>query len=316
MRDQAFNEQMLYQYLLGQVTEEESAQIEQRFLGDAEYYQQLLIVEDELRCAYAKGSLPAADREQFEKRFLMFPDERHRVRLAEAMIGELSRTSVVGASQSGTLPQSTNSRLAELLAIFTFRGMAMRLAAGTAIVVILMSLGWFVLERTRRPQQPSGLQVQKTQQPIEQPLPTDRSGEQHGKESNARSQLPEKRAAPLQESPRTVIVSLSLMPGRTRGGAETKRLTVESKATVVRLLLNIESSGVTKYRASILNADGKRVWTLDGLQATRVQNSSVVILTIPARRLAEDDYEINLEGLNATGQFDHVGDYYFTLLKK
>src|SRR6185436_21422 len=105
----------------GQVTEEESAHIEQRFLGDAEYYEQLLIVEDELRCAYAKGSLPAADREQFEKRFLMFPDERHRVRLAEAMIGELSRTSVVGTSQSGTVPQSTNSRLAELLAIFTFR---------------------------------------------------------------------------------------------------------------------------------------------------------------------------------------------------
>ena len=75
MSDQSSDDRLLFRYLLGQVSDEEQAQVEERFISDQEYYSQLLLIEDELRCVYAKGSLPPPDREQFEKRFLIFPDE-------------------------------------------------------------------------------------------------------------------------------------------------------------------------------------------------------------------------------------------------
>jgi hypothetical protein len=41
-----------------------------------------------------------------------------------------------------------------------------------------------------------------------------------------------------------------------------------------------------------------------------------LIIRIPAQLLAEDDYQIKLNGLTETGQSERAGDYYFTVLKK
>ena len=89
MKDEMDIESVLVRYLLGQLSEEEQQQIEQRAFDDDEFYRQLLEVEDDLRCAYAQGALPAGQKGLFEKRFLIFADERKKVALAQDMIAEL-----------------------------------------------------------------------------------------------------------------------------------------------------------------------------------------------------------------------------------
>ena len=86
MKDEIDNEGVLVRYLLGQLSEEEQQQIEHRAFDDNEFYRQVLEVEDDLRCAYAQGTLPLAQKELFEKRFLIFADERKRLTIARDMM--------------------------------------------------------------------------------------------------------------------------------------------------------------------------------------------------------------------------------------
>ncbi|HUE83412.1 MAG TPA: hypothetical protein VMM84_14960, partial [Pyrinomonadaceae bacterium] len=81
----------------------------------------------------------------------------------------------------------------------------------------------------------------------------------------------------------------------------------------VRLLLRLgEKSTHHSYRAVILNSEGTQVLSRGGLRAS----NQLVIVGIPGRLLAEDDYEINLTGLSESGDFERVGDYYFTVLRQ
>ena len=68
------------EYLLGKSTSEDSALVEERLLGDDEFYQQLLVVEDELVDQYLAGLLPDSEREQFETYFLATPERREKLR--------------------------------------------------------------------------------------------------------------------------------------------------------------------------------------------------------------------------------------------
>src|SRR6185503_19950791 len=94
MEDLMDNDGILVQYLLGELPEEQQQQIEQRAFADDEFYRRITEVEVDLRCAYAQGTLTLAQKKLFEKRFLIFADERKRVALARDMIAELRQASV------------------------------------------------------------------------------------------------------------------------------------------------------------------------------------------------------------------------------
>jgi hypothetical protein len=329
MNDQLTSDHTLFRYLLDQLSEDERAVVEERFLSDGEYYEQLLVVEDELRFAYAKGSLPAAEREQFEKRFLIFPDERKKVELAKAMIGELSTMTV----EKPTIPlrarEEERSRWASLRALFGFRHPAMGFALATATMVILATLVWMAFETSRLRSKVSQLQSSQTkrEQELEQQSAESRARvEQLHKELEEERQnrtLLEQELAARREQPslgeqvRTAIISLILAPGQIRGGGETRQLTIEQDSAQARLLLNLgEKNLYRSYQAVIRNSEGEPVWSRAGLRASLSRGAQFVVLTIPTRQLAEDDYEINLKGLTESGEAERIGDYYFTVLKK
>jgi anti-sigma factor RsiW len=58
------------QYLLGQLTEEEQAELEGAYLADDVLFEELAAAENDLRDAYARGELSTPDREAFEQRLL------------------------------------------------------------------------------------------------------------------------------------------------------------------------------------------------------------------------------------------------------
>ena len=60
-------EYLLIRYLLGESTEEERTQVEQRFLVDNDYFEQLLAMEEMLVDQYARGNLSAARQKSFKR---------------------------------------------------------------------------------------------------------------------------------------------------------------------------------------------------------------------------------------------------------
>ncbi|MCI0485606.1 MAG: hypothetical protein L0229_03295 [Blastocatellia bacterium] len=328
MGGKAYNDDLLVRYLLGQLSEEEQSQVEERFINDGEYYERLLIIEDELRCAYAKGALPPAERELFKNRFLIFPDERKKVELAGAMISELSTIALEEAAEPLRAHGEKRNWRERLQAIFDFRSAGMRLAMAAAALVILAAFAWMAIETSRLRNRVAELEASQKarEQEIAQQSDEGRSrleqlGRELEEERNRRALL-EQELAQMREPPSAggdaglSIVSLILAPGRIRGGGETKRLTIRQDLSQVRLLLNIgERSAYRSYQALILNSEGAQVWSREALRANKGQGAQFVALRIPARLLAEDDYEINLKGLTQTGELERVGDYYFTVLR-
>lgn len=60
-------EYLLIRYLLGESTEDERTQIEQRFLSDNDYFEQLLALEEMLVDQYARGNLSTAQQKSFKR---------------------------------------------------------------------------------------------------------------------------------------------------------------------------------------------------------------------------------------------------------
>src|SRR5262245_35689229 len=94
------NEKPLIRYLMGDLPEEQQLQVEGKFLGDDQHYEQLLALENELFYDYAQGKLSPGEREQFEKRFLASEQNRRRARIASALAHRMSEAAPVEPAET------------------------------------------------------------------------------------------------------------------------------------------------------------------------------------------------------------------------
>jgi hypothetical protein len=85
------DDQIVRRYLLGDVTEEQRARIEERCFTDHEFFEQTLAAEEQLIDDYLRNALGPAKRRRFEEHFLASPRRRARVEFAAAVMEKLSR---------------------------------------------------------------------------------------------------------------------------------------------------------------------------------------------------------------------------------
>src|SRR5215207_4236036 len=71
---QSGNGVSIRRYLLGELSEQQREQVEQRLLSDDDLYQQLLLAEDDLIDEYISGELSDQERSKFSARFLRVPE--------------------------------------------------------------------------------------------------------------------------------------------------------------------------------------------------------------------------------------------------
>lgn len=327
MTEKTANEDTLIRYLLGQLSEEEQQQIERRAFDNDEFYRRLLEVEDDLRCAYAQGTLPLEQKELFEKRFLIFADERKRVALARDMIAELPQASVGNARSEASI-QAGRRTDRGLLSWFFGSGSPVPLyALASAALVVVAGLSWLIFETAQLRNEINRLNAERAA--AEQQL-DDRIAEERARIEQADKQLEEERDRRAQleqelaileeqadkQSARPAVIGLLLAPGRIRGAGETRRLVLQPGVEQVRLRLELTGDISSSYRAVVVNSEGNEIWTRTALRARRGGARPVISFSIPSRILGEDDYELKLTGLDDTGQSERVDSYYFTVLTK
>ena len=80
-------QESLRQYLLGSLPPEEIAALEERLLTDDVFYDELLMVEDELIDQYLSGEQSATERQSFEAHFAVAPERKQKVRFALLELG-------------------------------------------------------------------------------------------------------------------------------------------------------------------------------------------------------------------------------------
>src|SRR5262249_45164312 len=76
----------LIQYLLGELSSPERDAIEDRYLTDEAFHEELLVCEGELIDAYVRGELSFEQRGHFERWFLRSPGRQEQLKFAKALV--------------------------------------------------------------------------------------------------------------------------------------------------------------------------------------------------------------------------------------
>src|SRR5438477_10094479 len=86
MKNKTDDEELMIKYLLGDLSEDDQLQVEERFLRDPAYLEQLQALEAELNDDYARGELTEREQKQFAQRSSASPEWRRRVEFARALM--------------------------------------------------------------------------------------------------------------------------------------------------------------------------------------------------------------------------------------
>lgn len=86
MSEEAHENAKIRKYLLGNIqVEEERQKIEERLMLDDDYFEEVLIEEEELIQDYVDDHLTADERQRFEKHFLISEERRQKINFARAL---------------------------------------------------------------------------------------------------------------------------------------------------------------------------------------------------------------------------------------
>jgi CHAT domain-containing protein len=129
-------------YLLGRLKPERpSQQIEERILIEQDFYEELLVIEDEVIDEYLSNELSTDEREAFEQYFLKTPERIRKLRFARAF-----SKYVADASQTNSTPAPVRHRLSDI-----FRRLfasPTRVAAVALVLICFSVLAWWVFVRS------------------------------------------------------------------------------------------------------------------------------------------------------------------------
>lgn len=279
------------QYLLGKLPEQEAVEFEEQCFADDALFEEMSALENDLIDSFVRGELPEAERRQFEKGYLVTPARRANVQFSRALAGHLSATT----------PASTQP------ALFSLQTWPERITWAAIAVVLFVGVSWMMVANRRLHREIDSMRAQQA--------------EFRRQEKQLRLQIAkldaqmQQSGADQQVAPE--IISLVLTPGLNRGDAAAKKLVIPSPAPLVRIDLYIEQDDYRSYRASVQNAEGRRIWETKDLKShAGPQGGKTVTLEISSSIFQSGDYLIKLDGKQANGPFEEVEDYRFQVVKR
>jgi hypothetical protein len=330
MREEAFSEDLIVRYLLGDLPEEAQVEIEDRAFQDQQYLQSMVAVENDLIDEYARGELSDSERRRFEQRFLASEERRRKVEFARALA---SVTSELPSLKKESLAPRARAPLSWTGALAAFlRGLnpAARFALAAAALLILIGGPWLFIESQRLRSELAREQQsrEQEQQALQQQLAEERARSEEAAarlerdEQRERSQEPARQMEPSPEESTTrtappAVVSLALSPGISRGGGARPKLLLPQATGRARLQIGIEPEDqYSRFSVELRAQGGQRVWAEDNLRARDVRGGRTVVLYLPGNILRDGQYELTLKGVTGEGAVEEIGYYYFDVLKK
>ena len=290
-------------YLLGELSEQEQAALEERYFSDPNVFDEMLQVESELVDAYARGQLSIELRERFEQSYLKHPARRKRVEFARAL------TSRIEENERSTTREQTVRSPQRLWTTIVGRRPALRFAMALVIVLIALASVWVFVNRRQRIQaqrenqkQPEQTAQQPTVTPVEK---------QQDKERVA--QIPPSPNSNINSAPS--IVSLALSVGSVRGAGATPTLIIPPDTIQAQILLNLKDDSYPRYRVSLQKIGGSEIFTQTNIRPRSTKAGARFVFTIPARQFTSGDYTLILEGVTPAGEVDSLDKSLFRVEK-
>lgn len=307
-------EQIATRYLLGELSEQEQAALEESYYRDANVFNEVLRVESELVDAYARGQLSTEMRDRFERSYLQHPARRNRVEFARALTTKIDERSL--PAQQRELRVSWMQRL---LAVFGGQGRALRFATALIILAVALAGVWIFINNRRRQQREAALieaqrEIQQRreqertlpQQPTETPQPEQRA-----------AQTPIETSQPSPSSaPQTVTLALTVGAVRGANGGATQTLIIPHETTQAELLLDLKDDSYTRYRVSLQKVGGGEIFTQTNIRPRSTKAGARFLFKVPAKQLTNGEYALTLGGITPEGDVDDLSKSLFRVEKR
>ena len=322
------------QYLIGDLSEQEQEQIEKRLISQDDYFEELLIAEEELADDFVGGRLPEAEREKFSRHFLSVPELKQEVMFAKAL--RLHATEYARQAAHASQAERRPPLFASLAAFLRQPAFGFSLAAALLLAVCVAA--WMAAQNKRLRAQVEQLQVRPTATPAPTPqaelleqlasergrseqLAAQLSREQEQRAEAERKLEEAKRQQPgsgLEQATGSALVALfTLSPSMVRGsGAALKRVSMPPGNGRVLVRLDLGADNYSTYKAALRTVEGRELLSVSNLRALSEGDGKVVALILPAQRLAPgNDYQITLSGKPLAGGFEEIGTYNFRVVR-
>jgi anti-sigma factor RsiW len=321
------DDNVLTGYLLGELSEAEQTRVEEQLFFDNESYERLQALKAEMTDQYVRETLAPKRREVFARRFLTTEAGREDALFARALDGVLRAENTTRAPAASE--QSRVSWWQSLLAFFS-PSSGWKMAMAASLTILFIGSAWLLVERQRLIER---LETANRERDVAQSearkgalLETElsrlnsenkeldeklrqTSKDLDGTRQNLDRILRQSRAA----SAVGAVLSLILVPGAGRGNERVEELIVNPRARTVQLQLLLEP-GVTgsRYRAEVRIKGGPLIYRQDRLRSRRTADGNAVLVNIPADRLKDGRYEVDLHGAKP----DVLSDYEFDIIRR
>lgn len=331
--NEPFDEGFIVRYLLGDLSEQEQVEVENRAFSDADYLQNILAVEADLIDEYARGGLYQDERRQFETRFLASSERRQKVDFAKAL-ARVTGESVATETIRRPAPAVTAKWRHSFIALVRGASPAVRFSFAAASVVFVIGIALLVAQTVKLRGEIAQLQAerqeqQRNRQTLEQQFADERarnqelaSGFQREQQQRERNEelireLEHRRDESEDKPSQPTVLSFVLLPGVSRSGGALEQLTVPRAARLVEFQIGIERGDEYKsFGVELLTEGGQHLWSQKDLSPRSRRAGRVVVLNLPARLLGAGKYELSLKGVTDERKTEDVGFYYFEVLKK
>ncbi len=291
-------------YLLGKLTAEEEAGLEELYFADPELVAEVWAVFADLTEQYLGGEMSETERSQFESRLHrspamreMFENEKALFSFAPAALAEADRTetSLAGASSP---PRSR---------WFGWRRNRPFQFAALAAASVLFAAGFWLV-----------WQLRKTPPANSDQAAVDRKDDAANQSTPQPSPLPSPppRATTARNNQATnAAFFLSAQSFRSgRSGAAAPVLTIPKQAQTVRLELELMNSDAARYSATLQSESNETIRKWEKLSPQRSPTLDKIALRLPAALLAESSYVLKIS--SGAGSETFTQQYRFAVQRR
>lgn len=326
MSGQKYNNETIYEYLLGSLPAAEIERFDELSFSDEEFAASLSSAENELVDAYVQGELAGRTLENFNSHYLASPLRRRKVEMARAFQtyaeSSVRRAAESSANQAAQAKPTAHGFFSGIKLFNNPFSMWQWGLAAMALALVFLG-GWWIFNQRPAPQQNNAKeQVDDSKKEeaatINQgnaPLPKENAQEPVGQESIAVETPTPSRTQKPSTPPQTTIASFVLTPPL-RDGGRIQNLSIPAGTGEVMMQLQLESDDYATYSVSLVNQAGVNLWQSGRLRATGKDEKKTLKLRLPAKLLKSEIYSLAVSGISAGGTAEIIGNYPFRSILK
>jgi hypothetical protein len=322
------------QYLLGTLSEDERARLEESYLSDDDAFEEMETTETELVDAYVRDELSPSERALLKTRLLTSPKLLEKAKFARTLEKSLTRRSnqaVISSLQPATAVSTDRSKPFWKRIFSRFFSVPPRTfgVALASCAVLLLAFGalllvqWLRLRDQAQQLAAARAAIEEQKRSFGQESSSDRArAEQLSAELDKERAQVEKLHADLrakeqqresgEQSRSSTIVAITLFTGSLRGGPGND-LKVTPGTKTIQLKLSLEADDYPRYSVSIKNAAGVEVVHRKGLRPRAVASGPTLVILVSTKELVPGQYDVRVSGLMPSGSSETIGNYQFRL---